>query len=68
MKRMLHAIPPVVLILFALFGSVAVAEDSPATKRLKERNKMFEKAIIKVSDSVYTASGYTVSRKLDDHR
>ncbi|MCP5115793.1 MAG: alkyl/aryl-sulfatase [bacterium] len=37
------------------------AEDSAATKRLKARNAEFENDIIKVTDGVYTAIGYTVS-------
>lgn len=34
---------------------------SAATKKLLDRNKMFEKQVIKVADNVYTALGYTVS-------
>ncbi len=34
---------------------------SAATEKLLDRNKMFEKQIIKVADNVYTALGYTVS-------
>jgi uncharacterized sulfatase len=37
------------------------ALQSEATKRLLERNKMFEKDIIRVAENVYTAVGYTVS-------
>ena len=34
---------------------------SAATKKLLDRNKMFEKRIYRVADNVYTALGYTVS-------
>ena len=34
---------------------------SPATKRLLERNKMFQPKIIRVADTVYTAIGYQVT-------
>ncbi len=37
------------------------AGKSAATKKLLDRNKMFEKRIYKVADNVYTALGYTVS-------
>ena len=44
------------------FGSVAWAQDaSDATKRLLERNKMFEPQIIRVADNVFVASGFQVS-------
>ena len=39
----------------------SVTTQSEATKKLLDRNKMFEKQIIKVADNVYTAIGYTVS-------
>ncbi len=42
-------------------GSPAFAQQSPATKRLLERNKMFEEQIIQVADNVYTAIGYQVT-------
>lgn len=44
-----------------MLASSAGAQESAATKRLKERNKMFEEDVIRVSESVYTAIGYTVS-------
>ena len=37
------------------------AQDSDATQRLLERNRMFEPAIIEVAENVYTAIGYQVS-------
>ena len=37
------------------------AQPSEATKRLQERNKMFEPAVIQVAENVYTAIGYQVS-------
>jgi uncharacterized sulfatase len=40
---------------------VLQAQDSPATQRLKERNRQFEPAVIKVAEGVYTAIGYNVS-------
>ena len=41
--------------------STVVAQQSEATRRLLERNEMFEPAIIKVAENVYTAIGYQVS-------
>lgn len=38
-----------------------VSAQSEATKRLLDRNKMFEPQVIQVADNVYTAIGYTVS-------
>lgn len=43
-----------------LAAATAFAGESQATKRLTARNAEFEKAIIKVTDGVYTAIGYTV--------
>jgi alkyl sulfatase BDS1-like metallo-beta-lactamase superfamily hydrolase len=40
---------------------VACAQPSEATRRLLERNKMFEPQIFEVADNVYTALGYQVS-------
>jgi len=37
------------------------AEPSEATRRLLERNKMFEPRVIQVAENVYTAIGYQVS-------
>ncbi len=37
------------------------AQNSEATQRLLERNRMFEPAIIEVAENVYTAVGYQVS-------
>ncbi len=37
------------------------AQPSEATKRLLERNKMFEPKVIQVADNVYTAIGYQVT-------
>ena len=37
------------------------AQDSDATQRLLERNRMFEPTIIEVAENVYTAIGYQVS-------
>jgi len=47
--------------LLAIALPLATAQQSEATKRLLERNKMFKPAIIKVADNVYTALGYQVS-------
>ena len=47
-------------LLFSLNSSL-FAEPSTATKRLLERNKMFEPNIIKVANNVYTTIGYQVS-------
>jgi len=41
--------------------AVTFAQQSDATKRLLERNKMFDPKIIKVAENVYTAIGYQVS-------
>jgi hypothetical protein len=40
---------------------VAIAQDSPATKLLKERNAEFRKDVVKVTDGVYSAVGYRAS-------
>ena len=42
-------------------AAAAPAQQSDATKRLLERNKMFKPDIIKVADNVYTAIGYQVT-------
>jgi uncharacterized sulfatase len=44
-----------------LVAPLALSEDSPATLRLKQRNREFEPEIIRVAEDVYTAIGYTVS-------
>jgi alkyl sulfatase BDS1-like metallo-beta-lactamase superfamily hydrolase len=49
----------VLLLVFA--GYEALAQQSEATRRLHERNEMFEPAIIEVAENVYTAIGYQVS-------
>lgn len=49
----------VLLLVFA--GHEALAQQSEATRRLHERNEMFEPAIIEVTENVYTAIGYQVS-------
>lgn len=41
--------------------AVALAADSPATQRLKERNKMFEPKVAQVAPNVYVATGYQVT-------
>lgn len=52
---------------FIVFGLLLIvcipsmAGQSDASRRLLERNKMFEPRIIKVTDKVYTAIGYQVS-------
>ncbi len=53
-------IPLLLLTLFTL-SLPAVAQPSEATKRLLERNKMFEPKIIQVAANVYTAIGYQVT-------
>ena len=45
----------------ALTVSSVAAQQSEATRRLLERNEMFEPAIIQVAENVYTAIGYQVS-------
>ena len=40
---------------------LAAQQPSEATQRLRERNKMFEPAVIRVAENVYTAIGYQVS-------
>jgi uncharacterized sulfatase len=49
------------LAVVCLLAVPVLAQDSAATKRLKERNKEFEPAVIQVAEGVYTAIGYTVS-------
>ena len=61
----LTAAPTVGGLLVAIAATLAVssvaAQQSEATRRLLERNKMFEPAIIEVAENVYTAIGYQVS-------
>jgi len=49
-----------ICIALAMLNSVC-AEDTPATKQLKARNKEFREEVIKVADNVYTAVGFSVS-------
>jgi len=49
------------MVCLSLTVSTALAVDSEATKMLKKRSAEFDKDIIKVSESVYTAVGYGVS-------
>jgi uncharacterized sulfatase len=51
----------ILIVLLAAAGHEAVAQQSDATRRLLERNEMFEPAIIEVADNVFTAIGYQVS-------
>ncbi|MGB5246204.1 MAG: alkyl/aryl-sulfatase [Woeseia sp.] len=44
-----------------VMAGCAFAADSDATRQLKSRNAEFNKEIVRVSDSVYTAVGYGVS-------
>lgn len=43
------------------FAAAAHSQPSEATKRLAERNKMFEPKVTRVADNVYTATGYQVT-------
>lgn len=61
MTRVLRGALPGALLLILASPIILPAEDSPATKRLRERNAEFEKDVVKVADGVYTAIGYTVS-------
>ena len=45
----------------AVLAPSLAAQPSEATTRLLERNKMFEPAVIRVAENVYTAIGYQVS-------
>ncbi len=60
---MLSKYQPVIILLFGCIclGAHTFAQPSEATKRLQERNKMFEPKVIKVADNVYTAIGYQVT-------
>ena len=49
------------VVLLAFAGRETLAQQSDATRRLLERNDMFEPAIIEVAENVYTAIGYQVS-------
>ena len=51
---------PGLIVALAVVSS-AFAADSDATRQLKSRNAEFDRDIIRVSDSVYTAVGYGVS-------
>ena len=48
-------------ILIGCVSSGTVSAQSDATKKLLDRNRMFEKQVIQVADNVYTAIGHTVS-------
>lgn len=54
----------VILMVVASIGCVSApgvrAEETPATKLLKARNAEFRKEVIKVTDGIYTAVGYSV--------
>ena len=52
---------PTVLLVFAAASAQLAGQPSEATQRLRERNKMFEPAVIRVAENVYTAIGYQVS-------
>ena len=56
----LHAFPRLLACLSAT-ALMLSAQPSEATQRLRERNKMFEPAVIQVAENVYTAIGYQVS-------
>lgn len=47
--------------ILSVYSSNALEVDSDATRLLKQRTAEFDKDIIKVSESVYTAVGYGVS-------
>jgi uncharacterized sulfatase len=49
------------LVIFVLIIPTVVGSESETTKLLKERNAEFEQDMIKVTDGVYTAVGYSVS-------
>ncbi len=49
------------LLVYLWFPAVILGQQSDATRRLLERNKMFEPDIIQVTENVYTAIGYQVS-------
>ncbi|MBI9017854.1 MAG: alkyl/aryl-sulfatase [Phycisphaerae bacterium] len=51
----------IVLLLLLVTFAPAIAEDTPATKLLKARTAEFDTEIIKVTDNIYTAIGYSVS-------
>ena len=55
--RALTAVLGVLLVI----GAPLMAQQSEATKRLIERNKMLEPTVIQVAENVYTAIGYQVS-------
>lgn len=49
------------ILLLTLVSSSVSAQQSDATLKLLERNKMFEPDIIQVADNIYTAIGYQVT-------
>lgn len=51
----------VALVLLAGLSSAALAQDTPATARLKARNVEFREEVVRVADGVYTAVGYSAS-------
>ena len=54
-------LPCAILAAVLAAGAPLDAQPSPATQRLLERNKMFEPAVIRVAENVFTAIGYQVS-------
>jgi len=58
--RPLHTLPRFLACL-SVAALTLSAQPSEATKRLQERNKMFEPAVVQVAENVYTAIGYQVS-------
>ena len=58
-KRTVLIVASLTLISCASVNTVSAQSD--ATRKLLDRNKMFEQQIIQVAENVYTAIGYTVS-------
>ncbi|UCD50854.1 MAG: alkyl/aryl-sulfatase, partial [Phycisphaerales bacterium] len=53
-------IPPITLALTVVLAPLVQGQDSEATALLKARTAEFDQAVIKVTDGVYTAVGYSV--------
>jgi uncharacterized sulfatase len=60
-NKSVHRAAVSILLAASALPLVACAQQSEATLRLLERNKMFEPQIFEVADNVYTALGYQVS-------
>ena len=57
--RASKSVSTLILPVLALAFNGALAQDTPAESQLRSRNAEFAREIVQVSDSVYTAVGYS---------